>query len=148
MVLRYELYNFMFDTARIGYENTYDIRARIDYENAYGKNAKIYLRVKHHAVVANEEKLRERDIREQIFKLDAVDLPPPLQARLLGQLLRQHHVQRAVQRQTGAPRRQDHGHAVNVEQASEQVNFQHRAWHVAARTRLLVGVAIVPEEPV
>ena len=27
MVLRYELYNFMFDTARIGHEDTYDMRA-------------------------------------------------------------------------------------------------------------------------
>ena len=26
MVLGYELYNFMFDTARIAYENTYDMR--------------------------------------------------------------------------------------------------------------------------
>ena len=27
MLLEYELYNFMFDTARIGHENTYDMRA-------------------------------------------------------------------------------------------------------------------------
>ena len=27
MVLGYKLYNFMFDTARIGHENTYDMRA-------------------------------------------------------------------------------------------------------------------------
>ena len=26
MVLEYELYNFMFETARIGHENTYDMR--------------------------------------------------------------------------------------------------------------------------
>ena len=30
MVLRYELYNFMFDTARIRYENTYDMRGVFD----------------------------------------------------------------------------------------------------------------------
>ena len=29
MVLRYELYNFMFYTARIGHENTYDMRANL-----------------------------------------------------------------------------------------------------------------------
>ena len=27
MVLEYELYNFIFGTARIGHENTYDMRA-------------------------------------------------------------------------------------------------------------------------
>ena len=29
-VLGYELYNFMFDTARIGHKNTYDIRENFE----------------------------------------------------------------------------------------------------------------------
>ena len=41
MVLEYELYDFMFGTARIGHENTYDMRGNLTLYTAiiYSKNS-------------------------------------------------------------------------------------------------------------
>ena len=53
MVLEYELYNFMFETARIGHENTYDMRGNFQTQFIF---AFFSVRLQHFTVVVSEFK--------------------------------------------------------------------------------------------
>tara|TARA_Y100000389_G_scaffold63107_1_gene59209 strand:+ start:196 stop:714 length:519 start_codon:yes stop_codon:yes gene_type:complete len=104
-----------------------------------GTNGKhsTHLGVKEHAVAAREKKLRKRHVGEEVFKLDAIDLPAPLQARVLWDVLWEHNVERAVECDARAPWRKHHWYPVNVHESSQQVDLEHGPGHIAARTRLL-----------